>query len=67
MNITLIQQNTKKSIGEIELSILPSKGDYIAYKDNLYVSYSTIHSEKGISINVIEASFNNEEVVVEYS
>ncbi|MCL5129093.1 hypothetical protein [Algibacter sp. L4_22] len=67
MNIKLIEQNTKMLIGEIELSILPLKGDYIAHKEVMYIAYNTIHSEEGISINVIEASFNNEEVVVEYS
>ena len=67
MNIRLTEQNTKMLIGEIELNILPLKGDYIVHKGVMYRAYSIIHSEERIIINVLEASLDNDEVVVEYN
>jgi hypothetical protein len=52
MKINLINEHTHKTIGNIELGILPENKEKIIFDSNVYICINRIHSEEGIAIIV---------------
>ena len=58
MEFKLIETETKKEIGIINLIFLPRKEVIIEFQNETYVCKYVIHSEKGIHILVFKKDVN---------
>ncbi len=59
----LIEQNTIKEIGEINLEFIPRKTEALKFENKLFTIHNVIYSEENIILRVFENEYEINEIL----